>query len=89
MHRISRRDLLTGLAAGAAAVSFARPALAQELGQLEMRERYDSAASSIAALKSSSPTFSPYTVQATTNAIAQYTEIAAAAAGRRCRATGA
>ncbi|MDQ0471561.1 L,D-transpeptidase family protein [Labrys wisconsinensis] len=79
MSDISRRSLLTGLAAGAAATVLARGASAQEvvLGQMEMRERYDSGARSISIAKSASPTFSPYTVQATENAIQQYAQIAA------------
>jgi murein L,D-transpeptidase YcbB/YkuD len=79
MQRISRRNLLTGLAAGAATAALSRAALAQDLGlgQLEMRERYDSVARSIAPTKSTAPTFSAYTAEATQNAIAQYQQIAA------------
>jgi L,D-transpeptidase YcbB len=79
MHDISRRQILRGLAAGAAAAALARPAAAQQLAldQMEMGERYDSAARSIAVAKSAAPTFSAYTAQATQNAIAQYADIAA------------
>jgi murein L,D-transpeptidase YcbB/YkuD len=68
------------LAAGAAALSgLSTRALAEdfEFGQLEMGERYDSAARAIQMPKSSVPTLSPFTVQATENAIAQYQQIAA------------
>jgi murein L,D-transpeptidase YcbB/YkuD len=84
MHSLSRRSLLAGLAAGAASAALSRPALAQDagqpqdlgLGQLEMGERYDSVARSIEPSKSSAPTFSAYTAQATQNAIGQYQQIA-------------
>src|SRR5262245_23149956 len=83
MHSLSRRSLLTGLAAGAASAALSRAAFAQETGQdtglgpMEMGERYDSVARSIEPAKSSAPTFSAYTAQATQNAIGQYAEIAA------------
>ena len=79
MSHFSRRDFLSTLALGAATTALTRPALADELGlgQMEMKERYDSVASPIAAATSSSPTFSPYTLQATQNALAKYSELAA------------
>ena len=79
MNDFSRRQLLRGLAAGAAAAAFSRPAYAQQLAldQMEMGERYDSAARSIGVAKSAAPTFSAFTAQATQNAIAQYADIAA------------
>jgi L,D-transpeptidase YcbB len=78
MSHFSRRDFLSSLAVGAAATALMRPAMADELGlgQMEMKERYDSVASPIAAATSSSPTFSPYTLQATQNALAKYQELA-------------
>src|ERR1700742_4743430 len=78
MSRFSRRDFLTTLAAAAATSALTRPSFAEDygLGQMEMKERYDSVASPIAAATSSSPTFSPYTVQATQNALQKYTELA-------------
>lgn len=80
MSTLTRRALLTGLAAGATGAALSRGAFAQAvdgLAQMEMSERYDSAARSLTAAKSSSPTFSAYTVQATQNAIQQYAQIAA------------
>jgi len=79
MHSFSRRGFLTGLAAGAAATAFSRTAFAQDngLGPMEMQEGYDSVARPLAAAKSASPTFSPYTTQATENALHQYAQIAA------------
>jgi L,D-transpeptidase YcbB len=78
MSHISRRALLTGLAAGAATAALSRSAFAQDagLGQIEMHERYDSAARALEPAKSASATFSAYTAQATQNAIGQYAEIA-------------
>ena len=79
MSQFSRRSFLSTLALGAAASALTRPASADDLGlgQMEMQERYDSVASPVAAATSSSPTFSPYTLQATQNALQKYSEIAA------------
>ena len=79
MSDYSRRGFLSTLALGAAATALARPAAAQDygLGQMEMKERYDSVASPIGQASSSSPTFSAYTLQATQNALQKYSEIAA------------
>jgi murein L,D-transpeptidase YcbB/YkuD len=78
MSRFSRRDFMSTLALGAAASALTRPAFADQLGlgQMEMQERYDSVASPLAAATSASPTFSPYTLQATQNALQKYGEIA-------------
>ncbi|CAM5764991.1 amidase [Labrys miyagiensis] len=78
MSHFSRRNFLSTLALGAATTALTRSALADDLGlgQMEMKDRYDSVASPIAAATSSSPTFSPYTLQATQNALAKYTELA-------------
>lgn len=75
---ISRRALLAGVAGSWAGAALAGPALAQQeqpAGDFEMHERYDSAARSVAMPKSSTPTFSPYTIQATENAIQQYGQL--------------
>lgn len=78
MKTLSRRHVLNGLATGAAAAALLRPAHAQEMfSQMEMGERYESAARSTHLSKSSAPTFSAYTAQATQNAIQQYSQIAA------------
>ena len=43
---------------------------------MEMKEDYDSLASPVDVNASASPLFSPYTLQATENALRKYTEIA-------------
>ncbi|MDQ0392595.1 L,D-transpeptidase family protein [Labrys monachus] len=78
MPSISRRHLLTAFTSGIAASLLARAARANnlDLGQMEMKEDYDSIASPVDVDASASPLFSPYTLQATENALRKYTEIA-------------
>jgi len=78
MHSFTRRSFLASLAGGAAATALSQRAFAQDngLAPMEMQEGYDSVARPLAAAKSASPTFSPFTVQATENALQQYGQIA-------------
>ncbi|WP_413989256.1 hypothetical protein ACMDCR_25230 [Labrys okinawensis] len=75
----SRRHILALLAGGAASTALSRTALANDLGlgQMEMREGYDSIASPLDAAVSSSPLLSSGTIEATERALAKYQELAA------------
>jgi murein L,D-transpeptidase YcbB/YkuD len=79
MPPISRRSLLSTFALGVATSVLVRSALADDLdlGQMEMKEGYDSIASPLDVTTSSSPLLSPQTLEATGRALQKYSELAA------------
>ncbi len=70
---LSRRDVFLGLTSGFALVA-AHPALAQ---QAEWRQTYDGGGAAGRAVRASTPTLSPQSLQATEQAILTYRDIAA------------
>ncbi|GLS19997.1 amidase [Labrys miyagiensis] len=76
---LTRRHILALLAGGAASTALSRPSLSNNLGlgQMEMKEGYDSITSPLDAAMSSSPLLSSGTIEATERALAKYQELAA------------
>lgn len=76
---LSRRAFLAASGGALAALALPKEALAQNVpfGQMEMSERYDSAARVIQFAKTTVPLLSTATVQATHSALAAYQQIAA------------